>query len=77
MTALFVVLVVQFFATSSDKKKSHEIKTEADKAGSGCESWDLLNVRHHLGNAVKNPQPSQYQRNCPDDLGLIHLFVGH
>lgn len=77
MTVLFAVLVIQFFASSSDKEKSNEIKTESDKAGSGCESWNLLNVRHHLGNAVKNPQPSQYQRNCPDYLGLIHLFVSH
>ena len=76
-TALFVVLVVKFFASPSNQEETHKIKTKSDKAGGGCKSWDLLNVGHHLGNAVKNSQASQYQCNCPNELGPIYLSVGH
>jgi hypothetical protein len=76
-TALFAVLMVEFFTPSSDKKETHKIKTESDKAGGGCKSRDLLNARHHLGNSVENAQASQYQCNGPDALGRIHQFDGH
>jgi hypothetical protein len=76
-TTLLAILAVDFFASASDKEESHKIETESDKAGGCRESRYLLNGRHHLGDSVKNPYTSQYQCNGPDELGLIHLFVGH
>jgi hypothetical protein len=76
-SALFAVLVVEFFASAADQEQSHKIKTKSDKAGGGCKSRYLLNAWHHLGDSVKNAQASQYQYNGPDALGRIHLFVGH
>jgi hypothetical protein len=52
LTPLVAVLVVEFFASTPDEKKPHEIKTEPDKAGGGRKSWYLLDMWHHLGNSV-------------------------
>lgn len=76
-TALFVVLVVKFFASPSNQEETHKIKTKTDKAGGGCKNRDLLNIGHYLRDTVKNPHTSQYQCNCPNELGPIYLSVGH
>jgi hypothetical protein len=76
-TDLFVVLMVEFFAAPADKEDPHKIKTKPDEARGSRKYRYLLNIRHHLGNSIKNTQTRQYQCNCPDDLGGIHLFVGH
>ncbi len=74
---LSAILMDQFFTSAPDEEYSNEVETKADKTGGTCKSWNLLNRGHYLGDAIENPQTGQYQYNCPDDLGLIHLFIGH
>jgi hypothetical protein len=74
---LLAKFVKKLFASASDKENPDEIKTEADKTGSGGESRNLFDAGHHLGDPVEDPQPRKNQGYSPDNLNLVYLFIAH